>query len=194
MIEKQVQICSNCILPEGFLGIRLNSEKKCNFCCDSTYKSANWQGRIVTPEFKTKCYEEWNNIISSLKKIKNNNSYDCVLGFSGGKDSTALLNYLTNDIGLKVLALTVDMGFMPDLAKENVKKALNQLNYAHHYVLIEDAIPTFTKLYRYMFLNHESNDVLLSRKICDYCCDLLHSIVVKEAVKRSVPYVFFGYS
>lgn len=194
MIEKKVQICSNCILPEGFLGIQLNSEKKCNFCCDSTYKNVNWYGRTVGPELKNKYLEEWNRIIESAKNNGKDGAYDCVLGFSGGKDSTALLDYLINDIGLKVLAVTVDIGFMPDIAKENIKKTLDQLNFAQHHLLIEDAIPTFTKLYKYLFLNHKSNEVLLSRKVCDYCCDLLHSIVVKEAVKRKIPYVFFGYS
>ena len=194
MIEKQVQICSSCILTEGFLGIQLNSEKKCNFCCDSTYKNINWHGRIVSPKLKTKYIEEWNKIIKITKENSKSNTYDCVLGFSGGKDSTALLDYLINDIGLKVLAVTVDIGFMPDIAKENIKRTLNQLKFADHHVLIEDAIPTFTKLYKYLFLNHRSNEILLSRKVCDYCCDLLHSIVVKEAVKRKIPYVFFGYS
>jgi len=194
MIEKQIQTCSKCILPEGFLGIQLNSEKKCNFCCDSTYKNANWYGRTVTPELRKNCLQEWNEIIKSLKENGKNNAYDCVLGFSGGKDSTALLDYLTNDIGLKVLAVTVDIGFIPDIAKENVKKTVNQLKFAQHHVLIEDAITTFTKLYRYLFLSHKSNEILLSRKVCDYCCDLLHSIVVKVAVKRKIPYVFFGYS
>ncbi|MFW9819656.1 MAG: hypothetical protein ACFFE5_08610, partial [Candidatus Thorarchaeota archaeon] len=62
------------------------------------------------------------------------------------------------------------------------------------HILIEECIPTFTKLYKYQFFHHNSDDLFLARNICDYCSDLIHSIVVKEAVKRKIPYVLFGYS
>jgi tRNA(Ile)-lysidine synthase TilS/MesJ len=72
--------------------------------------------------------------------------YDCVIGYSGGKDSTALLDYLMQDLGLRPLAVTSDTGFMTDIAKENMRNTLQQIQVDH--VLIEDSILTFTKLYK----------------------------------------------
>jgi len=46
----------------------------------------------------------------------------------------------------------------------------------------------------FSIINHNSNETFLARYICDYCSDLIHSIVVKEAIKRNIPYVLFGYS
>lgn len=118
--------------------------------------------------------------------------YDCILGYSGGKDSTALLDYLVNQIELIPLAVTSDTGFMTNIAKENMKDTLKEIQVDH--ILIEECIPTFTKLYKYHFFHHNSDEVFLARNICDYCSDLIHSIVVKEAIKREIPYVLFGYS
>ncbi|MBP2172074.1 tRNA(Ile)-lysidine synthase TilS/MesJ [Methanococcus voltae PS] len=50
-----------------------------------------------------------------------NNKYDCILGFSGGKDSVVALYLLVNDLKLKPLCVTVDNGYMADEAMENCK-------------------------------------------------------------------------
>jgi hypothetical protein len=127
-----------------------------------------------------------------MQKNHGTRKYDCILGYSGGKDSTALLDYLINELGLTPLAVTSDTGFMTDIAKENMKSTLEQIQVDH--ILIEESITTFTKLYKWHFFNHTSNETFLARNICDFCSDLIHSIVVKEAIKRDIPYVLFGYS
>ena len=184
--------CNKCILPEGFLGIHLNSKGLCNFCVDPNYKNVNYSRTIISQERKSKALEDWNQVIKNMQKNHEHRKYDCILGYSGGKDSTALLHHLINDLKLTPLAVTSDTGFMTDIAKDNIKDTLQQIQV--DYVLIEESIPTFTKLYKYHFFNHNSNETFLARNICDYCSDLIHSIVVKEAIKKEIPYVFFGYS
>ena len=191
MIVEKI-FCSKCILPDGFLGIHLNSEHLCNICADPTYKTINYSRTIISPEQRTKALKDWNSVVKDMQKNHGSRKYDCILGYSGGKDSTALLDHLVNILGLTPLAVTSDTGFMTDIAKDNMKDTLRQIQVDH--VLIEESIPTFTKLYKYHFLHHNSNETFLARYICDYCSDLIHSIVVKEAIKREIPCVLFGYS
>ncbi|MFX0039567.1 MAG: hypothetical protein ACFFAB_09560 [Candidatus Heimdallarchaeota archaeon] len=191
MIEHE-KICRKCILPEGFLGIQLNSDGLCNFCADPNYTNVNYSRTIITTEQRKTALEDWNQVVKHMRTNRSKRKYDCILGYSGGKDSTALLDYLINELGLTPLAVTSDTGFMTDIAKENMRHTLKQIQVEH--VLIEDSIPTFTKLYKWHFFNHTSKETFLARHICDYCSDLIHSIVVKEAIRRDIPYVLFGYS
>ncbi len=184
--------CCKCILPDGFLGIQLNFEGLCNFCADSNYKNINYSRTVISSEQKTNVLKDWNLVVKNMQKVHGKNKYDCVLGYSGGKDSTALLHYIVNELGLTPLAVTSDTGFMTQIAKDNMKDTLAHIQVDH--VLIEDCIGIFSKLYKWHFFNHTSNEMFLARNICDYCSDLIHSLVVKEAIKREIPYVFFGYS
>jgi len=191
MIE-QKNICRKCILPDGFLGVNLNSEGMCNFCSDPDHKNINWSRTKISNERRQEALANWNSVVKEMQKDHGKVKYDCILGYSGGKDSTALLDHLVNDLGLNPLAVTSDTGFMTTIAKDNMKDTLAQINEDH--VLIEECIPTFTKLYKYHFFYHNSNETFLARYICDYCSDLIHSIVVKEAIRLDISYVLFGYS
>jgi hypothetical protein len=191
MIEHQ-HICRKCILPDGFLGVHLNSEGECEFCADPEHRSINWARTEISEKRRRDAQADWESIVMDMQRNHGVRQYDCILGYSGGKDSTALLDYIVNDLGLTPLAVTTDTGFMTSIAKDNIKNTLAQIQV--DYVLIEDSIPTFTKLYKYHFFNHNSCDTFLARNICDYCSDLIHNVVVKEAIKREIPYVFFGYS
>ncbi len=191
MIEQQ-SICGNCILPDGFLGVHLNLDGVCEFCANPDHKNVNWSRSIINTERRQNAIIDWNNIILKMANNHRKVKYECVVGYSGGKDSTALLDYLVNGLDLKPLAVTSDTGYMTNIAKENIKDTLSKIQVDH--IMVENVATTFTKLYRYLFLNHKSNDIFLTRYICDYCSDLIHSIIVKEAIKNEIPYVLFGYS
>lgn len=191
MIDQQ-NICKNCILPDGFLGVTLDNDGLCGFCTDENHENINWSRTEISRERRLKALEDWNQVVIEMQKNYRKVEYDCILGYSGGKDSTALLDYLVSDLGLTPLCVTSDTGFMTDIAKENIKDTLEKIQVDH--VLKAECIPTFTKLYKFHFFNHNSNETFLTRYICDYCSDLIHSIVVKEAIKREIPYVLFGYS
>lgn len=186
------KICKKCILPKGFLGIEVNSEGLCNFCQDSSHKNVNWSKLQITKKMREEALADWNALIKDMQSNRGKQEYDCIIGYSGGKDSTALLDKFVNDYGLKPLAITGDTGFMTDIAMANMKKTLEKVRVEH--ILIEEAITTFTRLYRYYFENHDSNDVCLTKHICDVCSDLIHAIVVNEAIKRGIKTVIFGYS
>ena len=191
MSERTI-FCKKCILHDGFLGLKINREGFCNFCANPNHKNVNWSKVLINSDLKKEFLSEWNSIVKAMKKFRGKQKYDCAIGYSGGKDSTALLDLVINDYKLTPLAITVNTGFMTDIANENIKDTLEKINVEH--IFINDAVKTFEKLYQYLFLNHNSNVKCLTKEVCDFCSDLLHSIVVNEALKRKIGHILFGYS
>ena len=193
MVEHKF-VCKECILPDGFLGVTINSNGLCNFCANPTHKNGNWSKVKIDNKLREKCLTNWNSLVKLMKENHGKQQYDCIIGYSGGKDSTALLYKFVNEYNLTPLAITVDTGFMTNVAKRNIKDTLNKMNMRDHHILIDKAVGTFNKLYKWHFCNHFSNERSLTVNICDFCSDLIHSIVVKEAIKRNINIVIFGYS
>lgn len=110
-----MQICQKCIMPVNYPGIMFDSEGVCNFCTNP--KKNEYQGT-----------EALKSDILSYRKIGGSSKYDCAVGFSGGRDSSFLLYYLSKVLNLKVIAFTIDNGNIPNETKENLKNITNLLN------------------------------------------------------------------
>ena len=136
MIEQE-KICKNCILPDGFLGVSLDSEGNCGFCTDKNHENINWSRTTISDERRVQALQDWNNVVREMQENHGKVEYDCILGYSGGKDSTALLDYLVNDLGLTPLAVTSDTGFMTEIAKDNIRETLEQINVS----ILENLFP-----------------------------------------------------
>ena len=189
---KLQHVCKNCVLIDGSFGIELNSEGICNYCADPTYKTANWWKTQITNEAKEAGLKDWNSTIEQLRSRQGKVKFDCMVGFSGGKDSTALLYKMVHDYGLNPLAVTIDSGFIPEIAFENMKDTLGKVKIDH--VIIDGAKETFRRLYQWVFTNQNSGELTLTRNLCDNCGDLVHSLMVREAMERNVEVILFGYS
>ncbi len=187
-------ICQNCVMPNNFLGVSLNEKGICNFCQDRSFKTKNWWKVQISDTSRHKSLQDWNNVVKTMQKHHVTREYDCVLGYSGGKDSTALVDTFVNEYNLNPLLITIDTGFMTEVAKQNIKDTLTKMKLYENHSIIEEAIPVFTKLYRFFFFHHNSPDLALTAKICWVCTDLIHTILVKEAIKRHIPYVIVGFS
>jgi hypothetical protein len=99
---------------------------------------------------------------------------------------------LAINYGLNVLAVTVNSGYMNKVAFQNISQTIKILGINH--LVIEPPIEVFTKLYKWLILNYDSNAVPLMKQICDGCTDMIDGIVIKEAAERNIPYVFIGFS
>jgi len=191
-IQKNViPVCKNCILY-SFAGIELDSEGNCNFCAGSSSKLPIWEKVSITQQDRDWAREDWNKTVVEMKKNRGKQQYDCVLGWSGGKDSTSMLDYLVNELELNPLAVSIDPGTMSDVARENVAKALQKIKVDH--MLIDDLKDTFLRFFRWIAVDFDSNELGAGSEQCRYCGYLLHGLIVKEAMKRNIPYVFLGYS
>jgi hypothetical protein len=115
MEKNNIKRCKNCILPANYPGIQFNDKGICNFCLN--HKQPEYVGiKSFVKELKA---------FNETKKDRNR-EYDCLLGFSGGRDSTYLLYLLTKQLDLKVLAYSADHGYVPEQTKLNMQRATDR--------------------------------------------------------------------
>jgi len=194
--KKNYKICQNCILIDGSFGVKVNSDGLCSYCSNPNFVTPTWKKVIIDESLKKEKLDKWHKTVREMQEKFGSKDFSCIIGYSGGKDSTALLDTLINEYKLRPYLVTVDTGFMTDIAKKNIKDTLSKLGLENDHIFIEDAIPTFTKLYKYFFLDFkpQSNGKALTLEICHICTDLIHTILVKEAIKKGLNYVIIGFS
>jgi len=66
-----------------------------------------------------------------LEEMRNSGDYDCILGLSGGVDSSYLAHLAVNVWGLNCLAVTFDNGWNTDIANENIRIIVDKLGLDH---------------------------------------------------------------
>lgn len=122
MGEREYQICTNCVMDTTDPEINFDKNGSCDFC-DNYYNSIlpNWH----PDENGTK---ELYEIADKIKKAGKNKKYDCIIGLSGGTDSSYLTYLAKEKLGLRPLILTVDTGWNLNVANENVYKLVKKLN------------------------------------------------------------------
>jgi N-acetyl sugar amidotransferase len=92
---------------------------------------------------------EWLNLSEAIKKKGKNRQYDCIIGVSGGTDSSYLL-HIAKEYGLRPLAVNLDNGWSSDIAVKNIKKLTSILNidletYVIDYEEIKDILRSFVR-------------------------------------------------
>ena len=99
-----MKICSNCILPETFPGIKFNESGVCNHCVQAKNQTGETSGK------KEKYRRRLDDLIAEVKGKAP--SYDAIMAYSGGKDSSYTLKLLKEKYDLRILALTFDNHFV----------------------------------------------------------------------------------
>jgi asparagine synthetase B (glutamine-hydrolysing) len=66
----------------------------------------------------------WENIVDQIREKGRNKKYDCIIGVSGGTDSSYLLHIAKKTYGLRPLAVNLDNGWSSEIAVQNIKKLL----------------------------------------------------------------------
>lgn len=123
--QDDLRRCTACILPETFPFIEFDSAGVCSEC--RSYKP------VTSP-----IGQELENILDRHRSV--DGAPDCVVAFSGGRDSAYGLHRLVNDFGMTPLALTYDWGMVTDLARRNQARMCGSLGIEH--VLISANIAT----------------------------------------------------
>lgn len=124
------QICTRCIMDTTDPEITFDSDGVCNHChnFDNNVKP-NWYPN-EEGEAKLKKY------ILNIKEEEKNKEYDCVIGLSGGVDSSYLL-YKMQGYGLRVLAVHVDGGWNSEISVGNIEKLVKEFNIDLHTHVID---------------------------------------------------------
>jgi N-acetyl sugar amidotransferase len=131
-MTENYQICSRCIMDTSDPDIQFDSEGICNHCCDAI-KRLNQYPYNLDAKAKQEARED---LLVKIKLEGKNKVYDCVIGVSGGVDSTYVV-YLAKQLGLRPLAVHLDNGWNSELAVHNIEKICKQLD-VHLFTYIID--------------------------------------------------------
>jgi len=114
------QICSNCVLDTNDPNLKFDDQGVCDQCND--YK-ANIEPKLEWNSKKA----EFEAIIGKIQKDGKGNDFDCLLGMSGGVDSSYMLHLAVNELGLRPLVFHVDGGWNSELAVNNIQVMIDKL-------------------------------------------------------------------
>jgi N-acetyl sugar amidotransferase len=173
-----IKICSRCIYDERVPSISFDENGVCNYCHQvDTLAEQYGTG-------KEKGVSALNDIVAEIKQAGQGKKYDCVVGVSGGTDSSYML-YWALQQGLRPLAVHYDNTWNTAIATENIRKVLQKLN---------------VDLYTHVIDNKESDDIFKSFFVAGVCeieaaTDLaLAETMNRAAAKYGVKYVLEGHS
>jgi N-acetyl sugar amidotransferase len=177
-IDSQYKICSRCIYDERVASISFDENGVCNYC---------HQVDMLVKEYGTgqqKGMDTLNGIVAEIKKAGKHKKYDCVVGVSGGTDSSYMVYWALKN-GLRPLAVHYDNTWNTAIATENIRKVLQHWN---------------VDLYTHVIDNKESDDIFKSFfeagvAEIEAATDLaLAETMYRAAAEYKVKYVLEGHS
>jgi N-acetyl sugar amidotransferase len=121
MNERKYQICTKCVMDTSDSKITFDENGVCDHCNDFEKNvKPNWhtdeRGRL---ELKA--------TVDKIKVSGKKNDFDCLLGLSGGVDSSFMLHLAVKEFGLKPLVFHVDGGWNSELAVHNIQMMIDKL-------------------------------------------------------------------
>jgi hypothetical protein len=169
-------LCKKCILPHNYAGLIVNNEGICNLCKD--YDSLQYEG-------ENKLKED----IANILKDKRACEYDCVIGLSGGRDSTYLLWYIVKILKLKPLAVLSDSGLIPEMTISNINNAVKILGVdlvIKQHEFLKKTVLHFLK----SWAKYPDPATLIT--LCTGCRLGIAKLIDEEAINRNIPLIFSG--
>lgn len=167
-----MKYCQQCLQPDTRPNSIFGAGGLCPACIyDQSLKDVDWLTR----------YEILNQLLS--KEKKNRSGFDCIVGVSGGKDSTRQALWVRDNLGLK--PLLVCLSFPPQqVAERGANNISNLINLGFDVVFSSPAPETWRKLMResfFKFTNWARSTELA-----------LFSAVPQIAIKYNIPLIFWG--
>ena len=164
--------CTKCVIPETQDAVTYDLEGVCSVCKNIEHKhKIDWNQR--RKDFET-----------LISKYKGTGDYDCILPFSGGKDSTFQAYTLVKEFNLKPLIVTFDHGFFRPTHIRNMERTVKKLGADHLRFR-----PNWQIVKKLML-------EALKRKgdFCWHCHTGIYSYPMRIAAKFNVPLIIWGES
>lgn len=129
MNQPNYQQCTNCVMDTSDPQIKFNDKGECNLCVE--FKSK----RILHNYNGSKSDAELDELIDKMKQSGKGKKYDCIIGLSGGIDSS-YVGWIAREHGLRVLAVHMDNGWNSEEAVLNIRNVASKLGIDYEsYVL-----------------------------------------------------------
>lgn len=176
---REYQVCSRCIYDERVASIEFDDEGVCNYCKQTDmlveqYGTGQPQGHFRLVE-----------IINQIKRAGSGKKYDCIIGLSGGTDSSYMIHMAKKEWGLRPLAVHYDNTWNSAIATQNIHRVLSKLDVDLHTHVID---------------NKEADDILgaffrAGVPELDAATDLaLAEVMNRTAMSNGVRFVLEGHS
>ncbi len=169
-INYQLKRCSRCLIPETHETIIFDAEGVCNVCRQHEIKHAiDWE-------------QKKRNLDALIEQHRGKYAYDCIVPFSGGKDSAFTLLYLMQEYKIKPLVVSFDHGFLRPGVLANNERVLQTLGC--DFLKFR---PNWKLVQRLML-----ESFLRKGDFCWHCHSGIFAYPMQIAAKFEVPLVFWG--
>lgn len=108
--------CSRCVLPETMPFIEFDKDGICNYC--HNYQKIDYRGK-----------DGLEKILSKYRR--KDDRPDCIMAFSGGRDSSYALHLMKKELGMNPVAYSYDWGMITDLGRRNQARMTGVLGVEH---------------------------------------------------------------
>lgn len=123
---KKNQTCTNCVMDTSDAHIIFDDKGICERCKEYEKSILPWwkHGKGHEAELKS--------LLNQIKASGKGKEYDCILGLSGGLDSSYMLHLAVTKWGLRPFVFHIDAGWNLPVAEENIKKLCDKLSVHLH--------------------------------------------------------------
>src|SRR5436190_9621310 len=128
--DSSTRVCTRCVMSDTDPDITFDAEGHCNHCTDYLERLA---GLTYSPE---RSEPQLAAIVERIKAAGRGKEYDCVMGISGGVDSS-YVGYVAKSLGLRPLAVHMDNGWDSDTAARNIKNVARTLGVDYQSVVLD---------------------------------------------------------
>ena len=167
---ENLQHCERCGLPSNYPDTTFESG-----ICNQCRSFDKYQQRAET------WFQPMDKFRSLFDSKTNESEFDCLALLSGGKDSTYMVSRLA-DMGLRVLAFTLDNGFISEGAKANIRRVVETLGIQHVFGSTDSMNEIFVDS-----LKRHSN-------VCHGCFKTIYTLSTHLAIEKGIPFIVTGLS
>jgi N-acetyl sugar amidotransferase len=163
--------CTRCITPETHETITFDEEGVCNICRgqETKQQKIDWEARKA-------------DLIELVEEHRGKYEYDCIVPFSGGKDSTWTVYYLVKELKVRPLVVRFDHGFLRPNVLENTNRTIRKLGVAlHHFT------PNWKVVQKLML-----QALLEKGDFCWHCHTGVCAYPMWVALRYRIPLIFWG--
>lgn len=170
------RVCSRCVMDDSDAHITFDKNGVCNLCRNAL----DWKKRLIPN--KVDIDSKLKYVFDFIKEKQKNMRYDCIIGLSGGLDSSyALLK--AKELGLRILAVHVDAGWNNEIAVKNIETLVKSLDVDLYTYVVE--WKEMKELQKAFFFSGVVN--------CDTPQDHAYfSALMQVASKYSIKYIITG--
>jgi len=169
-----MRTCTRCILTDTGVNIDFDRTGVCNYCrAYDRYGPSLKNFGALRPL-----------LLERFRRFRGRQPYDCIVGLSGGKDSSYVAYRITREYGLRSLLVTYDNGFLTEYARQNIRRVAEALGQDH--IFLRPPAALYGALYR--------SSILGFAVPCVACTFPGMLWIFKLALERRIPLLIHGRS